>query len=206
MPLDVLGKRVAAHRASCGLSIRQLAGRAMVSKTSIVSLEHGRSCLPATLVKVCAAMNLHLERLVDPEDTAQAGPARTHRKGDERWYGLDDFAGGELAQTPLSEAQRSAIRANGPDALMTMFRNLPSNSGVLAGVVELTKPTPIRSHPGAEFVYVLSGRATVTVDGSEVALEPGESVYIESMSPHGYASQPDSNDPVSLLIFRLGGT
>ena len=50
------------------VSIRELAERAMVSKSSIVSLEHGKSCRPSTLAKVCTAMNLHLERLIaDPD-------------------------------------------------------------------------------------------------------------------------------------------
>src|ERR1700742_4924282 len=95
-PLEVLGERIRAHRVACGVSVRQLAARAMVSKTSIVSLEHGRSCLPATLAKVCAAMNLHVDRLREPAIERQA-EAAVMRSEDFRWYDLEATTAGPLA-------------------------------------------------------------------------------------------------------------
>jgi mannose-6-phosphate isomerase-like protein (cupin superfamily) len=176
----------------------------MLSKTSIVSLEHGRCCQPATLAKVCAAMNLHLERLVEPADGVGEGGFAVQRLDDYRWYDLSSLAGGELAPDPLTLEDRNALRMQGPDALMTMFRNVPSATGVLAGIIEMSQETENRSHPGAEFAYVLSGCARIVVDGREVVLEPGESIFIESMAPHSYGAASRSKVPVALLLIRFG--
>lgn len=176
----------------------------MVSKTSIVSMEHGRNCQPATLAKVCAAMNLHLDRLVDPVDPGGGDGFAVHRLADYRWYDLSTLAGGELAPHDLTPQQRSEIRAQGPDALMTMFRNVPAAAGVLTGVVELTHETETRSHPGAEFAFVLSGSAVIRVKGRRVELGVGESIYIEALAPHSYDAADGSKGPVSLLMVRFG--
>jgi quercetin dioxygenase-like cupin family protein len=41
-------------------------------------------------------------------------------------------------------------------------------------------------HPGAEFVHVLSGRVAILLDGEEQPLGPGDSIYFDASSPHGY--------------------
>ena len=41
-------------------------------------------------------------------------------------------------------------------------------------------------HGSAEFIYVLSGRLVVIVDGREAALEAGDAVYFDSSVPHSY--------------------
>lgn len=40
------------------------------------------------------------------------------------------------------------------------------------------------SHEGEEFIYVLRGALTITVDGEQYHLKPGDSFYFESMTPH----------------------
>lgn len=41
-------------------------------------------------------------------------------------------------------------------------------------------------HPGAEFIYVLSGTLTVHIADEEYALEGRDSIYFDSSSPHAY--------------------
>ncbi len=41
-------------------------------------------------------------------------------------------------------------------------------------------------HPGAEFLYVLSGKLGVRIAGEEHVLEPGDSMYFDSALPHVY--------------------
>ncbi len=41
-------------------------------------------------------------------------------------------------------------------------------------------------HPGAEFLYVLSGKLGVRVAGEEHLLDPGDSMYFDSALPHRY--------------------
>lgn len=43
----------------------------------------------------------------------------------------------------------------------------------------------INSHEGQEFNYCVEGRLLMTVDGQELILEPGDSLYFDSLKPHG---------------------
>ena len=52
-----------------------------------------------------------------------------------------------------------------------------------------TAPAPPHQHPGAELVYVLSGRLTISVDGQEETLAAGDSMYFDADWPHSYRRQ-----------------
>jgi mannose-6-phosphate isomerase-like protein (cupin superfamily) len=47
-------------------------------------------------------------------------------------------------------------------------------------------PAEPHRHGSAEFIYVLSGRLRVNVEGDEMALDPGDSMYFDSSVPHSY--------------------
>lgn len=47
-------------------------------------------------------------------------------------------------------------------------------------------PAEPHQHGSAEFIYVLSGRLIVNVDGTEVALDTGDAMYFVSSVPHSY--------------------
>jgi len=40
------------------------------------------------------------------------------------------------------------------------------------------------AHPGQEFIYMLNGRLEITLDGRTEVLEPGDSLYFNSETPH----------------------
>jgi transcriptional regulator with XRE-family HTH domain len=43
----------------------------------------------------------------------------------------------------------------------------------------------LNSHPGQEFDYVLEGRLMIVIDGHELVLEEGDSVFFDSGAQHG---------------------
>jgi len=47
-------------------------------------------------------------------------------------------------------------------------------------------PSEPHRHGSAEFIYVLSGRLSVDVDGEENVLHPGDAMYFDSSVPHSY--------------------
>ena len=47
-------------------------------------------------------------------------------------------------------------------------------------------PSEPHQHGSAEFIYVLSGRLIVNVDGKEAALDAGDAMYFDSSVPHSY--------------------
>lgn len=44
----------------------------------------------------------------------------------------------------------------------------------------------LHDHPGVEFIYTLQGTLTVRIGGDDYALNPGDSVYFDATTPHGY--------------------
>lgn len=44
----------------------------------------------------------------------------------------------------------------------------------------------LHQHPGGEFIYVLGGSLTVRVGDEDHTLQPRDSMYFDSSSPHGY--------------------
>ncbi len=44
----------------------------------------------------------------------------------------------------------------------------------------------LNSHEGQEFNMVLEGRMSMVVDGKELILEEGDSIYFDSTRPHGF--------------------
>lgn len=48
-----------------------------------------------------------------------------------------------------------------------------------------SEPVPLNAHPGQEFEYVLEGSLKVMVDGHDIELASGDSIYFDSSKPHG---------------------
>lgn len=47
------------------------------------------------------------------------------------------------------------------------------------------KPIHLNSHNGQEFNFILEGRMLLTVDGHELILDEGDSLYFDATLPHG---------------------
>lgn len=47
------------------------------------------------------------------------------------------------------------------------------------------------SHPGQEFDYLLEGRLAVTIDGNDLVLEAGDSLFFDSAHPHSMKALDD---------------
>lgn len=47
------------------------------------------------------------------------------------------------------------------------------------------EPVHLNSHTGQEISYILEGRLLVNLAGKEIILNPGDSLYFDSLQPHG---------------------
>jgi len=61
--------------------------------------------------------------------------------------------------------------------------------------------TPLNAHPGQEFSYVLEGTLKVVVEGHEIILSPGDSIYFDSR--HGHGLRAMGGAPVRMLTVIL---
>lgn len=57
------------------------------------------------------------------------------------------------------------------------------------------------AHEGQEFDYILSGAMKIVVDGHEIILRPGDSIYYNSHAPHAMTSAGD--EPVNFLAMVI---
>jgi transcriptional regulator with XRE-family HTH domain len=63
------------------------------------------------------------------------------------------------------------------------------------------RPLELNSHPGQEFDYVLEGRMLISINGHEVELGQGDSIYFDASEPHGMKAL--GGQPVRFLAIIL---
>lgn len=185
-----------------GLSIRDLAEAANVSKNSIVRLEQGGMPHAMTVVKICAAMGVHVASIAKPSKDASEIVA-IHRNGDDRWYDLTDFSAGPVADKPLKESERKDLVRKGMKVPLLILRSRLEAGRILPTVIELYQESEKRSHAGEEMVYVLKGTAQIEVGPERFDLCEGESATFWSAEAHSYAPAPGSSLPVRVLSIRV---
>jgi mannose-6-phosphate isomerase-like protein (cupin superfamily) len=59
----------------------------------------------------------------------------------------------------------------------------------------------LNTHPGQEFNYILKGRLKINLDGKEMILEEGDSIYFDSGLPHGMLALDGNECQFLALIF-----
>ena len=72
---------------------------------------------------------------------------------------------------------------------------------VTTPVVPAGTPMVVNTHEGQEFDYLLEGTLRLTINGTELILYPGDSIYFDSSYPHGM--QAVGNEPASFLAIVL---
>jgi mannose-6-phosphate isomerase-like protein (cupin superfamily) len=63
------------------------------------------------------------------------------------------------------------------------------------------EPVPMNVHPGQEFNYVLSGTLMVVVEGHEILLSEGDSIYFDAR--HGHGMKAVGSSPARFLAVIL---
>ncbi|MBI1331937.1 MAG: cupin domain-containing protein [Armatimonadetes bacterium] len=198
------GQRLKRLRIRQGLSVRALAEMANLNKNSIVRIEAGHLGYPSTIIKVCEALGIHLDRLCRGDEGTDTSSA-VHRHEQDRWFDLQGLVEGPIgdAETPLSQAERRQYAEQGIETQMVLFQSRPSGGKLWPGLIELYGPSRSRAHPGEEFVYVLSGSLTIIIGNEKFDLAAGESIGFWPSEPHSYAPAKDSELPTRILCIRI---
>lgn len=200
----VLGARLKRARQRQGISIRDLAKEAGVSKNSIVRLEQGGAPHPLTVLKISAALGIHVASLAKL-GVPDAEVAALHRHEDDRWYDLTDFGAGPLGgeDRPITKEERAEFVKKGAQVPLLILKNRLETGRLLPTVLELYQESERRSHAGEEMVYVLEGSAMVHVGSHSYELKEGEAITFWSAEEHSYAPAPGSGLPVCILSIRI---
>ena len=198
--------RIRLARLRQGFSIRELAAKAEVSKTSVVRLESGKACETETVARICHAMGLHADALI--KEFSANNRVAIHKKNHDAWYDLVRFSDGLLVRkdgSPLTPSERKKRSLNAGVVPLNIFASRLPGGKLLSTAMELFRLSPTRSHPGEEWVYVLHGIAVITVADNQYELGPGESIVFRSAEPHSYAPKNDKDLPVRIISVRLDG-
>lgn len=172
-----VARQVRELRAARGWSFEELAGRSGVSKGMLVQIEGGRTNPSiGTLCRVADAFGVSIARLLEP-------------------------------------AEESTVRVTPEDETPVLWRGPHGGTARLLGglgepdLVELwdwrMRPgealhSPDHAHGTREILHVLDGAATVTVDGVDHEVGPGETVEFHADREHGYRAAGD--EPVRLVM------
>jgi transcriptional regulator with XRE-family HTH domain len=187
-----IGERLRARRHERGLRLRDLADRLGVSPSLISQIERGRANPSvSTLYQIVAELNVSLDELLFNDRRGQEVPERLP----------PDQAG------PIQRRdRRKRIRL----ASGVIWERLTTTSEpgveflyVMYEVGGASSPEDAyQRHSGHEWGYVLSGTLGVTIGFKQYLLQPGDSVSLESTTPHRLANAGDT--PVHAIWFVLG--
>lgn len=192
-----LGERLREQRQARGLSLRDLAERVDVSPSLISQIETGRARPSVnTLYAIAAELEVSLDDLVFIDSERPAGasavtaePAALARPG------------------PVQRAAaRKRIRlASGVvwDRLTTASEPETEFLYVTYEVGGASSPEhEFQRHGGREWGYVIDGRLGVTIGFDDHELGPGDSIALDSTTPHRLYNCGDV--PVHAVWFVLG--
>jgi transcriptional regulator with XRE-family HTH domain len=179
--LAFIGKTIRQERKSRGLTLEELAGAVGLSITFLSRLERGQvACSIGNLLEISAVLELSprvlFANLEAGDGSRNFTVVRASAPGNKRAspgapYGWQHLASG-----------------SGEQRLESFILELPGNK----------KDTPLVTHPGEEFCFVLDGRVTFQIGDEVTDLETGDSIHLRSDVPH--MAWSDDERPTRLLM------
>jgi transcriptional regulator with XRE-family HTH domain len=175
-----LAQRLSEIRASRGLTLRELQAVTGIPASTLSKVQNGQATLSyGALVRLAQGLSIEVSDLFSRRTLdIKAGRRAITRRGmapreaTERY--TFELLCGELINKQLN-----------PAILEITARSLEEAGGLLA-------------HEGEEFVYVLSGLLEVhSEDYRLIRLEPGDALYLDSMSGHAYVNA--GKEPARIL-------
>ncbi len=173
--------RIASIRREMGLSKADVAQRAGLKPDAVEKIESGESTPPlGTLIKLAKALEMKMGSLL----STTGGRAYTVVRVGER----KSFA----RQAADISAQKGYS-----------YQHLAFDKGNrhMEPFLVTLSPGPEdeahSSHDGQEFIFVLSGRMMARIGKEEELLNPGDSIYLDSTTPHVVTC--DSDEPTTIL-------
>lgn len=185
-----IGDAIRARRQALGLSLRDLADRLGVTPSLISQIERGRANPSvSTLYAIVAELDLSLDELLFSE-----------RRSADR---------SDAPPPPAGPIQRGHERHRIRLASGVTWERLTTRSEpgveflyVIYDIGGASSDGDHQRHSGHEWGYVISGTLQVTIGFDDYVLQPGDSVSLDSTTPHRLANVGDT--PVHAIWFVLG--
>lgn len=86
------------------------------------------------------------------------------------------------------------------EALASGFINRKSDPFIVTVPFEPNADIHFNSHPGHEFEYMIEGKMQIVVDGKEMILEEGDSIYFDGTKQHGMKALEKTAKFLAIII------
>jgi len=86
------------------------------------------------------------------------------------------------------------------EALASGFINRKSDPFIVTVPYEPNAEIHFNSHPGHEFEYMIEGKMQIVVDGKEMILEAGDSIYFDGTKQHGMKAVDGTAKFLAIII------
>ena len=180
LQLDSFGVRLKELRLKKGWTLQDLADQSGLSKTFVSRLETGdRQASIAAVLTLARIFGVSLASMF--ESQLETEPCILVRRAE----AVAKSANG-LTYTPLSSAER-------------FFNLQPIRISISAS----RKGNEHFHHDGEEWIYLLSGRLTLSLAGKTYELEPGDAAHFDSKLPHRLIARGSQEAEVILVASPL---
>ena len=183
---DQLGKRIAAYREKRELSREELASRTGLELEFLRAVEEN-DVYPSLgpLLKIARALSVRLGTFLDDQITSDPLIVRRDKR-------QEQFTTHRGDRTPASAVFHSLGRGKSDRHMEPFFVELLPESG---------KDQTLSSHEGEEFIVVISGQAELTYGHEQYVLNPGDSLYYNSVVPHHLGCGGDLKAEIYAVLY-----
>ena len=178
--IRLIAERIRGLREVLDIDVKELAEVCGVSEQEIENIESGIYDIPVSILhKISQHYNIELSTLMF---------------GDEAH--MNSYFLTRAGKGPTVER----TKAYSYQALASGFKDKAVNPFIVS-VEPSDKPLFLNTHDGQEFNMILEGEMLLHINGKELTLKKGDSIYFNSSLPHGMKAQ--NNEPVKFLAIII---
>jgi len=183
--MSTIGKRIRSYREKQNLSIEDLANRTTLDQEFIKAIEE-EDMYPSLqpLVKLARALGVRLGTFMD--DHVSSDPL------------VIKLADREEELTMHPDGKEAGLKFHSLGKGKTDRHMEPFFIELMP---ESAKDTSLSSHEGEEFIICQKGKVRVTYGQEESVLEPGDSIYFNSIVPHNVACGGDEKAEIYAVLY-----
>ena len=160
-----IGSKIRALRQRLKRTLDEVATSAGISKPFLSQVERGLATPSITsLVGIARALGVTVQYFVDTPSEDKC----VRRAGELKYFGFDGTANLFGRLTNLSVGSKLEV--------------------ILVKMPVGQNPSEVTTHAGEEFLYVMSGQISLTLEGTTFVLQAGDTAHYESTVPHAWCN------------------
>lgn len=180
--LKQIGERIKGLRESVGLTTKQMATKLEVNKDDYQLYEKGKKDISISLLqRVEREFKVSLSTLMFGEEPRMSSYFVTRK---------DKGVSVERVSAYKYQSLTAGFSNNVAEIFMVTVEPKPSTEDYFKNI-----------HAGQEFIMVKEGSLSININGKEITLNEGDSIYFDSSLPHGMKAL--NNKPVKFLAVIL---